>query len=47
MVLRQWTGPRRDPRRSSPFERLPWFISMWIVPIAVILALAFLAAAHP
>jgi hypothetical protein len=47
MVLRQWSGSRRDAWRRSPFERLPSFVVVWIVPIVVILALAFFAAAHP
>jgi hypothetical protein len=47
MVLRQWTDPHRDPWRRSPVERLREFVLLWIVPIAVILMLAFFAAAHP
>jgi hypothetical protein len=47
MILRHWTGPRRDPWRRSPVERLREFVIVWIVPIAVILMLAFFAAAHP
>jgi hypothetical protein len=47
MILRQWTSPRRDPWRRSPVERLREFVLVWIVPIAVILMLAFFAAAHP
>ena len=47
MVLRQWTGSPRGPGKRSPFERLQGFVVVWIVPIAVILSLAFFAAAHP
>jgi hypothetical protein len=46
MVLRQWT-PRRDPFGRSPVERLREFVLVWIVPVAVMLMLAFFAAAHP
>ena len=47
MELRQWTSRRRDPWRRSPFERLPEFVVVWVVPILVILMLSFFAAAHP
>jgi RHS repeat-associated protein len=37
---------RRDPWRRSPFARLYGFVVVWIVPILVILMLAFFAAAQ-
>ena len=46
MDLRQWTEPR-DPWRPSLVERLRGFVILWVVPIAVVMMLAFFAAAHP
>jgi hypothetical protein len=46
MFLRQWMG-FRDPWRLSPSKRFSRFVSLWVVPIAVVLVLSFLVAAHP
>ena len=47
MNLRQWTGRRRTASAATGHERLWGFVVVWVVPILVILALSFFAAAHP